>query len=66
MKQQYIWMKVTRDKYELPVAVANTASELARIVGTTKNAVVSSVSHLEHGHKKYSSYVRIRLEDEAC
>lgn len=66
MKQQYIWMKVTRDKYELPVAVADTAVELARIVGTTKNAVVSSVSHLEHGRKRYCSYVRIRLEDEAC
>ena len=33
MSKITIWMKVTDDKYELPVAVADTAEELARIVG---------------------------------
>lgn len=30
------YMKVTNDKYRLPVAVADSAGELARIVGATK------------------------------
>lgn len=34
------YMKVTNDKYRLPVAV-----ELARLVGATKNTVLSSISH---------------------
>lgn len=38
-------MKVTNDKYRLPVAVADSAGELARIVGATKNTVLSSISH---------------------
>lgn len=38
-------MKVTNDKYRLPVAVADSAVELARLVGATKNTVLSSISH---------------------
>lgn len=39
------YMKVTNDKYRLPVAVADSAAELARLVGATKNTVLSSISH---------------------
>ena len=39
------YMKVTNDKFRLPVAVADSAVELARLVGTTKNTVLSSISH---------------------
>ena len=55
-----IFMKVTRDEYELPVAVADSKSELARIVGVRP----SSVSHgLNQGWKK-SSYVEVEVDDE--
>ena len=39
-----IYMTTTKDKYELPTAVAESSSELARILGTTKNVVASSIS----------------------
>ena len=39
------YMKVTNDKYRLPVAVADSAVELARLVGATNNTVLSSISH---------------------
>ena len=39
------YMKVTNDKYRLPVAVADSAVELAQLVGATKNTVLSSISH---------------------
>ena len=34
-----VWMKVTKDKYELPVAIADSCKELAEIVGKTSNTV---------------------------
>lgn len=33
MADDYVYMKISRDKYELPLAVANSATELARICG---------------------------------
>ena len=54
-----IFMKVTHDEYELPVAVADSKSELAHMVGVTP----SSVWHaLERGWKK-STYVAVEVDD---
>ena len=53
-----VWMKVTKDKYELPVAVADSANELARILNTTANNVNSSLS------KGYGTYVKVVIDDE--
>lgn len=36
-----LWMEVTNDKLELPVAVADSAEELAELIGISK----SSISH---------------------
>lgn len=55
-----LYMKVTRDKYELPVAVADSKSELACMVGVAP----SSVCHaLERGWKK-STYVAVEVDDD--
>lgn len=43
-----IYMCVTDDELELPVAVADTARELAKLCGTTENAVHSALSHAKH------------------
>jgi len=40
-----VYIKVTRDKYRLPVAVADTAKELAELCGTNVNVIYSSISH---------------------
>ena len=31
--QKYYWIRVTKDKYELPIAVGDTSEELAKLVG---------------------------------
>lgn len=36
IKRNYCYIKVTNDKYRLPIAIADSAGELARIVGATK------------------------------
>ena len=56
MQGKYLWLLVTKDKYELPILVADTANELAKMTGTTKNNVVSQISR---GNKK-SMYRRVR------
>lgn len=54
-REMIIWMEVTKDEYELPIAVADTAQELAKMCGTTANNVMSSASH----HKRV--YYELRL-----
>lgn len=53
-----VWMEVTKDKYELPVAIADSAVESASIVNKTVNNIRSSASH------GYGTYVRVVIEDE--
>lgn len=57
-----IYMKITKDEYELPLAVASTAEELAKICGTTRNAITSSISKAKVGIIR-PRYVRVIIED---
>ncbi len=54
-----IWLKVTKDKYEFPVAIGNSASELARRVGVTPNTVISTYSKWIHGVLKTCPYRKV-------
>ena len=38
-KQRYLWLAVTADEYELPLAVENTAAELAKRLGVSEDTV---------------------------
>ena len=38
-KQRYLWLAMTADEYELPLAVENTAAELARRLGVSEDTV---------------------------
>ena len=58
-----IWLKVTDDEYELPVAVADTQDELARICNTTKNSIASSMSHFEKGRIGKCLYRKVVIEE---
>lgn len=44
MKTDKVYMLVTNDRYELPVAVANTASELADTLGTSMSYICNCIS----------------------
>lgn len=58
-----IYMQVTRDKYELPMAVADSIKELARMIGKEPNRISSSMSHARaKGYK--ATYVKVEIEDE--
>lgn len=58
------WMKVSNDRLELPLAVASSCEELARICGVSSNNIASAISHAKkRGHK--SQYIRVEdIDDE--
>ena len=53
-----LYMRTTMDEYELPVAVAENARELARMIGTSEDVVFSSISHKKRG------WYKIEVPDE--
>ena len=59
-----VWMEVTKDRYELPVAVADSIKELARIVGVSRDNIKSSASKRRRGLLKRSRFVSVEIEDE--
>lgn len=60
---RYIWMAITKDELELPVAIADTARELAEICGTSEENVRCIASRGERGIYKKPGYLRIKEED---
>ena len=57
----YIWMMVTRDKYELPLAIADTARELAEMTGLHETSIMKGVLSYEAG-SKYSRFRKVRVD----
>lgn len=58
-----LWLKVTADNLELPVAVADTARQLADMVGTTTNNIHSSISKSKsRGYR--SQYIKVEIEED--
>lgn len=59
----FVWLKVTTDRLELPVAVAESGKELARICGVSENNVYNTMTKARRlGHK--CQYVRVRVDTE--
>lgn len=58
-----VWLLVTKDKYQLPLEIADSAGELARKVGCSTNNIYSAVSHAKHrGHN--SRFVKVEIEED--
>lgn len=60
-----IWMETTLDKYELPVAVADTAAELAKLRGVSVDTIRAKVSKAKNGTGtiKRSRFVKVEFDD---
>ena len=53
-----IWMKVSKDKYELPEIIADSASELAKKCNVTRNVIYSCINR-----QGRSQYKKVRIEE---
>lgn len=54
-----LYLLVTKDNYQLPLAVADSADELARIVGVRQSTIIKSITQ-----RKKSQYIRIYVDLE--
>ena len=58
----YYYMLITKDKYELPLVVADSAEELAAAIGVTKDYIYCATSNVR-GHL-YPHIVKVPRDDE--
>ena len=58
MTQKYLWLAVTADKYELPIAVADSAKELAAMCGVSTSTIISSAKRNNSGTLSGKRYRR--------
>lgn len=54
-----LWMEISQDRYELPLAVATSAKELARMVGSTPSIIYSELSQFRAGRLRSCRWVHI-------
>lgn len=59
--KDYLYMAVTPDKYELPIAVAETPTELGKLVGRSAVLISSSICHQRDGRFTGMKFVRVEL-----
>ena len=59
MKQKYIWMAVEPNELELPLAIADSAAELAKMFGTSGDAVRSAIRNGDSGRVAGRKFVKI-------
>lgn len=57
-------MMVTKDEYELPLVIADTAKELAAKTGYSENNIRSTISHYESGRHKKVKFYKIRIDED--
>lgn len=58
-----VYMKVTNDRYRLPVAVADSIGELAQLCGVTYSTVAKALARTRN-HGIRSRYIRVLLPEE--
>ena len=59
-----VYMEVTKDKFELPIVVADSAYELARLCGVNVSTIMHSVSTQSKRIIKNSQYKRVWVNDQ--
>lgn len=56
-----VYMKVTDDKYELPVYIADTVKDLAQMCCVKPTSIYTNLWRVEHGEFIKSKYVRVDI-----
>lgn len=60
---KYLWMAVTPDEYELPIAVADSGMELNRMLGLKGNVVHKLLCWTKQGKiKKHYKYKIVKVK----
>lgn len=59
-----LYLQVTDDRFEFPVAIAESQAELARMVGVSTNTIGSALCNLRSGRYKSSIYREVDIDDD--
>ena len=57
-----LWLKVTRDEYELPLAVADTSEELSRMLGLKRKSIMKQINKAKNKNRK-CQYIVVEIEE---
>lgn len=60
--QKYYWMAVTADEYELPLAVAESSSSLAKMLGVQQGTVLACEARGRSGRTTGRKIIKIKAE----
>lgn len=60
----FIYLKVTDDKYELPLACADSIGELAIMLKISKQSIKSCMYLFRCGKTQKCSYVKVEVDDD--
>lgn len=59
----YVYMKVTKDRYEFPLAIADSIPKLAEMIGVKTQAIYDSMHHAKkRGHR--TQYIKVDIGKE--
>ena len=56
-----LWLKVTKDEYELPLAVAESSKELEQMLGLSRRTVSKQIWNAERSKTK-CQYIKIEVD----
>lgn len=56
-----LYMEVTTDKYELPVAVADSVRELAELRGVNRCTIFKALWLVKNGGRIKSKYIKVEV-----
>ena len=59
----FVYMKVTKDEYELPLAVADTIPKLAEMVGAKKQNIDDSMTNAKKLGRR-TQYKKVDIGDD--
>ena len=59
-----LYLKVTNDKYELPLAVGDSVIDLARLLNMKRSSLESVFSKVRHGSKSHRMYKIVEVIDD--
>lgn len=60
----FLWLMITTDKYELPLIVADSPKELAKLAGVSYQNIKTSIYLKNKGKIAYSKYVKVEVDDD--
>lgn len=59
--KKYLWMKVTKDKYQLPIAVGESARELSEMCDVDISTIFKAISRNEDKENNRCGWVKVEI-----